>query len=420
MSAPAFFAAPETRAILARAAQAAGVPLSLHERSQGQEELLASWGACSACAYVNALPEGRAACQEDRESAAALALRRGRPVRFVCHMGFGCTVLAPFEHMEYTLSFGPWCPAGADQALEFDACRGLATLTGQPPAETFPRSLDDIHRTPAGLVDAVAEWTQADLARCYAEIQARSELGGEAGQEPDEAGGFPPSSGHRATSGAAEAAAAALLSANRGRLREILEGHLAEQRRTFRRDWSVQHMRLLAIVLEALEITEKTGVSVAPVRGEWVDWLTTPEDEATFRALLNRMCTRLVTLARNTASQTAQPGKTHSAQDYPALEALLRDHMTDPPTLQAVADRLGVSPAAVTRRLQRHFGVSYTGYLAKIRLEQAKELLRRTQLPLEAVALRIGLSDASNLGRLFRKHEQMSPGEYRKRYGRKS
>ena len=68
-------------------------------------------------------------------------------------------------------------------------------------------------------------------------------------------------------------------------------------------------------------------------------------------------------------------------------------------------------PSAVTHRLQRRFGLSYSEYLGRLRAEKAKELLRRTRLGIAEVASRVGINDSSNLGRLFRRHVGMSPNE---------
>jgi AraC-like DNA-binding protein len=104
--------------------------------------------------------------------------------------------------------------------------------------------------------------------------------------------------------------------------------------------------------------------------------------------------------------------------DYAELNRILLPRIAEKVTLTEVAQALGVSPSAITHRLQRRFGVSYSEYLGRLRAEKAKELLRRTRLGVAEVASRVGISDPSNLGRLFRRHVMMSPKEYRSRYGR--
>ena len=110
------------------------------------------------------------------------------------------------------------------------------------------------------------------------------------------------------------------------------------------------------------------------------------------------------------------PANDSALDPQSALNKVLDAHLADGATLDAIAERLGENPSTLTKRLQRTFGMSFSEYAGRRRVDRAKDLLCRTQLPIAQVALRVGISDGSNLGKLFRKHEGMSPGEYRKRY----
>jgi AraC-like DNA-binding protein len=87
-------------------------------------------------------------------------------------------------------------------------------------------------------------------------------------------------------------------------------------------------------------------------------------------------------------------------------------------TLNEVAQRLGKHPTAITHHLQRKFGLSYSQYVGRLRIDRAKELLRRTRLGIGAVAKRVGIADPSNFSKLFRKLEGVSPQQYREQYKR--
>ena len=100
-----------------------------------------------------------------------------------------------------------------------------------------------------------------------------------------------------------------------------------------------------------------------------------------------------------------------------ALNRLVVEGLPEPVTLGEVAESLGQQPSTVTRRLQRQFGMSFTQYVGRLRVDKAKDLLRRTKLTVGQVARRVGIDDASNFGKLFRKFEGMAPLEYRKRFG---
>ena len=99
------------------------------------------------------------------------------------------------------------------------------------------------------------------------------------------------------------------------------------------------------------------------------------------------------------------------------VDDVLSESLADGVTLNEVAARIGCTPSAITHALQRKFGMSFTQYVGRLRVAAAKELLRRTRLSPMEIGRRIGIPDASNFARLFKKFENMTPLEYRKRSG---
>ena len=57
-------------------------------------------------------------------------------------------------------------------------------------------------------------------------------------------------------------------------------------------------------------------------------------------------------------------------------------------------------------------------YLTQCRIEEARRLLRTTELKVEEVARRVGFTSASHFAEVFRKHVGMMPREFRNRGGR--
>lgn len=52
-------------------------------------------------------------------------------------------------------------------------------------------------------------------------------------------------------------------------------------------------------------------------------------------------------------------------------------------------------------------------YLANLRMEQAKELLKNTDMRIKEISLKIGYEDDRVFMRRFKKYTGMTPGEYR-------
>lgn len=86
------------------------------------------------------------------------------------------------------------------------------------------------------------------------------------------------------------------------------------------------------------------------------------------------------------------------------------------PGLDAVAERLSVSPRTLRRQLAAE-GVRFQELQERLRHRRALELLRRRELSIDDVADALGYSDPSNFGRAFRKWEGVAPGTWRRQAG---
>lgn len=410
---PGFFQSEAVRALLARARRAAGVPMSVHFSPKGQEgPLITSHGGCAACAHVASISGGSAACRKSRSGIGRRALRQSRPVTDVCHLGFGvlCVPVLPGE--DYLLSLGPFVPVGSDIALEAQALEGLADLTGER-LGAFPASLDDIHRTPIGAMTAMAEWIVEELRRLWAEVAPLPE----ASADTEEEGPVADGGARRATVGPlrgsdAQSLAAAIAGANRRRVAAIVRA-CADEATSVRRGADTA-TPLLALLTQTLSACRRAGLDPSPAARLLPDLtlalakLTETEDQvdAVLRLLRELMRTRVL----------QQAGTLY---DYRALDRLVEDSLPEGLPLEVVAAAIGKDPTAITHHLQRRFGVHYADYVARMRVDRARELFRRTRLNATAVAIRVGIDDQSNFTKVFQRHMGMSPGQYRARYGRK-
>ncbi|MBM3289719.1 MAG: helix-turn-helix transcriptional regulator, partial [Candidatus Hydrogenedentes bacterium] len=98
------------------------------------------------------------------------------------------------------------------------------------------------------------------------------------------------------------------------------------------------------------------------------------------------------------------------------LDRTVMGRMPERVLLEEIAQRLGKHPTAITHHLQRKYGLSFAQYVARLRIDKAKELLRRTRLGVGEVATRVGIGDPSNFTKQFRKFEGLSPLQYREQY----
>ena len=94
----------------------------------------------------------------------------------------------------------------------------------------------------------------------------------------------------------------------------------------------------------------------------------------------------------------------------------LAEHYRENPSLEEVADRVGMSPTYLSAMFKKEVGIGFSDYLIQLRCEEAKRLIRTTQEPLTAVAEAVGYQDPKYFSRIFRKTVGIKPSEYRKLY----
>ena len=97
----------------------------------------------------------------------------------------------------------------------------------------------------------------------------------------------------------------------------------------------------------------------------------------------------------------------------PAL-TLLHDQPGAPWTVDVLARRVGSSRSALSRRFAAVLGESPMGYLTCWRMCLSADLLAKTELPIDAVARRVGYANAYGFSAAFHRHHGVRPGHYRR------
>lgn len=77
----------------------------------------------------------------------------------------------------------------------------------------------------------------------------------------------------------------------------------------------------------------------------------------------------------------------------------------------------GLAERSFKRRFQQATGMPPLEYVHTLRLEEAKQMLEASGKSVEAIAHEVGYEDAGFFSRLFRRRVQLTPGQYRKRFG---
>ena len=99
----------------------------------------------------------------------------------------------------------------------------------------------------------------------------------------------------------------------------------------------------------------------------------------------------------------------------PALDWAVQ-RLGEPISVDDLAKRVNVSPRTLARRFEEQLGMAPGQWLLAQRIARTRVLLEETDLSVDAIAARVGLSSATNLRRRFRAALQTTPSAYRRAY----
>lgn len=95
----------------------------------------------------------------------------------------------------------------------------------------------------------------------------------------------------------------------------------------------------------------------------------------------------------------------------------IAEHYPEPSPVAAMVRLSGLAERSFKRRFQQATGMPPLEYVHTLRLEEAKQMLESGSLPVEAIANEVGYEDAGFFSRLFRRKVNLTPTQYRKRFG---
>ncbi|NHN28934.1 helix-turn-helix domain-containing protein [Paenibacillus agricola] len=97
------------------------------------------------------------------------------------------------------------------------------------------------------------------------------------------------------------------------------------------------------------------------------------------------------------------------------MEIIHDEYETDL-TLDLCAARLNYHPNYLKTVFRKETGVNFSDYLSQYRLNKAKKWLMETDMKVSEIAEKLRYQNSQNFIRYFRKMEDMTPGDYRKKY----
>lgn len=124
-----------------------------------------------------------------------------------------------------------------------------------------------------------------------------------------------------------------------------------------------------------------------------------------------RECLQLIDQAEQMIP-AAHGGHSHIVQL--TLRTIFED-LSVPMNLKTIAAELNVNPNYLGQLFRAETGESFTGYLNRVRLREAKRLLSESSAQIQTIARQVGFTDKGYFTRVFRESEGLTPSEYRKK-----
>lgn len=106
----------------------------------------------------------------------------------------------------------------------------------------------------------------------------------------------------------------------------------------------------------------------------------------------------------------------HGDAEIQEAQLWLRGHFSVANPVEAMVNRSSLADRTFKRRFVAATGLTPLAYTQRLRIEDAKRRLERTEDSIDEISWRVGYEDAAFFRRLFKRTTGLAPGAYRKRF----
>ncbi|KJW13201.1 araC family transcriptional regulator [Levilactobacillus spicheri] len=175
----------------------------------------------------------------------------------------------------------------------------------------------------------------------------------------------------------------------------------------FKRDQAILPLQFKIPMLEKVFILANQTLDVAKNRyftTMSVDYLLT---------------TLLIELSQNYYTTVAGEPDSEEEARIDGIKSWVRANLSDHLKASDVADAFVLNPHYLVRIFKQQTGQTVIQYINQLKLEQARELLLRTNLPIKQIASMAYFTDEKRFMKTFKQHTNLTPSEFRGAYTRK-
>ena len=96
------------------------------------------------------------------------------------------------------------------------------------------------------------------------------------------------------------------------------------------------------------------------------------------------------------------------------IDEYIDEHFTENGLdLTKIADNVNLEPKYLSSYFKKHKNITLVKYITQKRIAYAKQLLKDTDTTISVIAIKTGFTDACMFGKIFKKNEGVTPGQYR-------
>ncbi|MBP3808786.1 MAG: response regulator [Eubacterium sp.] len=132
---------------------------------------------------------------------------------------------------------------------------------------------------------------------------------------------------------------------------------------------------------------------------------------------LSRVMTSLLSeLDEGEASGEMEDGERPPAYDRMIDNVIseIREHYMEDISLTSLSAKYNISMGHLSKMIKESLSVNFSDYIASLRIQRAKELLRDDRLSIQEIAEIVGYNDYFYFTKVFKRVEGISPSKYRK------
>ncbi|MDQ2084872.1 response regulator [Herbivorax sp. ANBcel31] len=135
-------------------------------------------------------------------------------------------------------------------------------------------------------------------------------------------------------------------------------------------------------------------------------------EKSTMKELKNEVCDLCIFLAQYIDSIT----KSNSKDIILEMQQYIKENYSKEINLKIIGKELYVNPVYIGRKFKKTTGMQFNEYLHKIRIEEAKKLLRKTNMKVSDVARSVGYNDTEYFTAKFKSFTNFSPSEFKNNF----